>query len=305
PAAAHRSARDLRAARGKAVDRANRPRADGSRSSRMNCATCGAENREGRKFCADCGSTLAQACPSCGAANEPGEKFCGECGTALTAEPRPAGGQVQAAPAAERRLVSVLFADLVGFTDASEGRDAEDTRELLSRYFETARTVIERYGGTVEKFIGDAVMAVWGAPVTQEDDAERAVRAALDPVDAVHALGAEADIGGLRARAGVLTGEAAVTLGAEGQGMVAGDLVNTASRIQSAAEPGVVFVGEATRRSSEAAIVFEEAGTHTLKGKAEPVELWRAVRVVGLVGGALKATGLDPPFVGRERELRR
>ncbi|TML21038.1 MAG: adenylate/guanylate cyclase domain-containing protein, partial [Actinobacteria bacterium] len=149
-------------------------------------------------------------------------RFCDECGAALeaAASASTAAARPDGAPQAERRLVSVLFTDLVGHTSFSEGRDAEDVRELLSRYFETARTVIERYGGTVEKFIGDAVMAVWGTPVTQEDDAERAVRAALDLVDAVHALGAEADIGGLRARAGVLTGEAAVTLGAEGQGMV-------------------------------------------------------------------------------------
>src|SRR5437764_687396 len=137
---------------------------------------------------------------------------------------------VRQAPVAERRLVSVLFADLVGFTSASEGRDAEETRELLTRYFDTCRTVIERYGGTVEKFIGDAVMAVWGTPVAQEDDAERAVRAALDLVGAVSDLAP-----GVRARAGVLSGEAAVTIGAEGQGMVAGDLVNTASRVQPAA----------------------------------------------------------------------
>ena len=153
-------------------------------------------------------------------------------GSALADQPTPVA-PLPAQPAAERRLVSVLFADLVGFTTASEGRDAEETRELLSRYFETARTLIERYGGTVEKFIGDAVMAVWGTPVAQEDDAERAVRTALDLVAAVPELDP-----GLRARAGVLTGEAAVTLGAAGQGMVAGDLVNTASRIQSAAEPG-------------------------------------------------------------------
>ena len=149
-----------------------------------------------------------------------------------------------AQPQAERRLVSVLFADLVGFTNASEARDAEDTRELLTRYFELARTTIERYGGAVEKFIGDAVMAVWGAPVANEDDAERAVRAALELVAAIPALD-----DALTARAGVLTGEAAVTVGAEGQGMVAGDLVNTASRIQSAAEPGTVLVGETTRRA--------------------------------------------------------
>jgi class 3 adenylate cyclase/tetratricopeptide (TPR) repeat protein len=269
----------------------------------MTCRNCGAENREGRKFCAECGFALAVACPSCGAANEPGEKFCGECGSALSAEV-PAQTQVAAAPAAERRLVSVLFADLVGHTSFSEGRDAEDVRELLSRYFETARTVIERYGGTVEKFIGDAVMAVWGTPVAQEDDAERAVRSALDLVDSVQALGAEVGAPELRARAGVLTGEAAVTLGAEGQGMVAGDLVNSASRVQSAAEPGTVLVGEPTKRAVEAAIVLEDAGTHKLKGKAEAVQLWRAIRVVGLRRGTVKSAGLEPPFVGRDSELR-
>ena len=162
--------------------------------------------------------------------------------------------------------MSVLFADLVGFTSASEERDAEDTRELLTRYFEQAKTTIERYGGTVEKFIGDAVMAVWGAPLAQEDDAERAVRAALELVAGVPDLDAV-----LNARGGVLTGEAAVTVGAEGQGMVAGDLVNTASRIQSEAEPGTVLVGEATKRATEAAIAYTSAGSHELKGKSEPL----------------------------------
>ena len=146
-------------------------------------------------------------------------------------------------PAAERRLVSVLFADLVGFTALSATRDSEEVRELLTRYFDTCSRLIELYGGTVEKFIGDAVMAVWGTPTATEDDAERAVRAALDLVAAVSALGDEVGAPELRARAGVLTGEAAVTIGAEGQGMVAGDLVNTASRVQSVAEPGTVFVG--------------------------------------------------------------
>jgi len=200
---------------------------------------------------------------------------------------------------AERRLVSVLFLDLVGFTSASEGRDAEDTRELLTRYFDLARTTVERYGGVVEKFIGDAVMALWGAPVAQEDDAERAVRAALELVAAVPSLDPA-----LGARAGVLSGEAAVTLGAQGQGMVAGDLVNTASRIQSAAEPGQVLVGEATKRASEAAIAYEDAGGHELKGKSEPIPLWRALRVVANRGGEGRSAQLEAPFVGRERELR-
>jgi class 3 adenylate cyclase/tetratricopeptide (TPR) repeat protein len=267
----------------------------------VTCPSCGTENSPGRKFCGGCGAPLALTCPACGAANEPGMRFCGECGSPLTADaPAPA----VAAPAAERRLVSVLFADLVGFTTLSESRDPEEVRELLSRYFDTARALIGRYGGTVEKFIGDAVMAVWGTPVATEDDAERAVRAGLDLVAAVAALGDEFGAPGLSARAGVLTGEAAVTLGAEGEGMVAGDLVNTASRIQSAADPGTVLVGEATRRASEAAIAYADAGTHELKGKAEPLPLWRASRVVSGRQGALKSGGLEAPFVGRDRELR-
>jgi class 3 adenylate cyclase/tetratricopeptide (TPR) repeat protein len=209
-----------------------------------------------------------------------------------------------APPAAERRLVSVLFADLVGFTTLSESRDPEEVRELLSRYFDSCRRLVELYGGVVEKFIGDAVMAVWGTPVAQEDDAERAVRTALDLVAAVSALGDEVGAPRLRARAGVLTGEAAVNLAAAGQGMVAGDLVNTAARIQSAAKPGTVLVGETTRRASEQSIAFEDAGKHALKGKAQPVQLFRAVRVTAARGGALRSEGLEAPFVGRERELR-
>ena len=269
------------------------------------CPSCGSENEPGRKFCGECGTALALACPSCGAPNAPGVKFCGECGAALAPQPRPREAETRTArPAAERRLVSVLFADLVGFTAASEQRDAEDTRELLSRYFDTSRRLIELYGGTVEKFIGDAVMAVWGTPTATEDDAERAVRAALDLVAAVSALGDEVGAPELRARAGVLTGEAAVTIGAEGQGMVAGDLVNTASRVQSAADPGTVFVGESTRRSTEQTIVYEDAGTFELKGKEGLTPLWKAQRVVSGLRGSLKSQGLEAPFVGRDRELR-
>ncbi len=214
------------------------------------------------------------------------------------------GGTPSAAPVAERRLVTVLFADLVGFTSLSEPADPEDVRELLSKYFDTCTALVERYGGVVEKFIGDAVMALWGAPVAQEDDAERAVRTALDLTQAISMLGEEIHKEGLSLRAGVATGEAAVNLSAKGQGMVAGDLVNTASRIQSAAAPGTVLVSDATRRMTEAAISYKDAGTHTLKGKEEPVQLFEAVRVVAGVGGLMKSTGLEPPFVGRDRELR-
>jgi class 3 adenylate cyclase len=204
-----------------------------------------------------------------------------------------------AVPVAQRRLVTILFADLVGFTTLAEGRDAEDTRELLSRYFDLARDVIGRYGGTVEKFIGDAVMAVWGAPTAHEDDAERAVRAGLELLDAVRSLGP-----GIAARAGVLTGEAAVTLGATNQGMIAGDLVNTASRLQSVAVPGSVLVGEATQRAASRAVIFEPAGEQHLKGKTAPVPAWRAVRVVAERGGRKRSETLEAPFVGRDDELR-
>jgi class 3 adenylate cyclase/tetratricopeptide (TPR) repeat protein len=204
----------------------------------------------------------------------------------------------------ERRLVSVLFADLVGFTQLSEQRDPEEVRDLLTGYFDTCRQLITRYGGTVEKFIGDAVMAVWGTPVAREDDAELAVRASIELTEAVEALGESVGAPELRARAGVLTGEAAVTRGASGQGMVAGDIVNTASRIQAAAPPGGVLVGESTRWASEASIAYEDAGLHELKGKAEPVPLWRALRVVAARGGTMRWAGADVPFIGRDRELR-
>ena len=263
----------------------------------MICSNCGTENEARRKFCTECATPLAAACPNCGTTNPPGAKFCGECAAPLAGAARPT--EPASAPVAERRLVSVLFADLVGFTAFAEGRDAEDVRDMLTRYFDLAAEVMTRYGGTVEKFIGDAVMAVWGTPTAHEDDAERAVRAGLELVDAVRTLGPT-----IEARAGVLTGEAAITLGATNQGMVAGDLVNTASRLQSVAPPGVVLVGEATQRAASKAIAFEKAGEQTLKGKASPVPAWRAMRVVAEVGGRNRGEGLEAPFVGRDEEFR-
>ena len=201
-------------------------------------------------------------------------------------------------------MCSVLFADLVGFTPLSESRDPEDVRALLSRYFDIARTIVGRHGGVVEKFIGDAVMAVWGTPVATEQDAERAVRAGLQLVEAVTVLGTESGIDGLAARAGVVTGEVAVSLGAVGEGMVAGDAVNTAARVQAAAPAGQVFVDSATRRLAAAAISFIDAGEHTLKGKAEPERLWQVTRVVAAVGGAQRVDGLEARLIGRDSELR-
>jgi class 3 adenylate cyclase/tetratricopeptide (TPR) repeat protein len=275
----------------------------------VNCPTCGTPNEGGRKFCGECGTRLSAACPDCGAPNAPGTKFCGECGTAMTDAVGAAVGAAAgspppttASPSAERRLVSVLFADLVGSTTLAEDRDPEETRNLLTRYFDTASDVLTRYGGTVEKFIGDAVMAVWGVPVAHEDDAERAVRAALELVSAVAGLKEAGQ--SLQVRAGVLTGEAAATIGAAGQGIVAGDLVNTASRLQGVAPPGTVLVGEATRRATANAISYEEAGEQLLRGKLAPVPAWRAVSVIGMRGGAGRRDALEAPFVGRDEELR-
>ena len=264
----------------------------------MPCPQCGTDSPIGAKFCSECAAPLGTPCTACGTANLPSAKFCSECAAPLgaSATPRPA-----AAPqhAAERRLVTVLFADLVGFTPFAEERDAEDVRDTLTAYFEMARATVERYGGTVEKFIGDAVMAVWGTPLAREDDAERAVRAGLDLVADVRALGEK-----MQARAGVLTGEAAVTIGATDQGMVAGDIVNTAARLQGIAEPGTVLVGESTMHAASAAIAFEPAGDAVLKGKSSPVPAYQAMRVVAERGGRNRAGGLEPPFVGREEELR-
>jgi class 3 adenylate cyclase/predicted ATPase len=209
-----------------------------------------------------------------------------------------------AGPLAERRVCSVLFCDVVGFTPLSESRDPETVRELLTKYFTAARTVIGRYGGVVEKFIGDAVMAVWGTPTATEEDAERAVRAALDLVATVGALGADANLPGLAARAGVVTGEVAVTLGATHEGMVAGDAVNTAARVQATAEPGQVLTDEATYRLAASAIGFAAAGSHRLKGKTDPQRLWRATRVLSAVGGVQRVDGLEAPLTGRDAELR-
>jgi class 3 adenylate cyclase/tetratricopeptide (TPR) repeat protein len=227
-------------------------------------------------------------CPACGHENPEGSRFCGQCGTALVAAPAPTRE--------ERKVVTIVFTDLVGSTAQAEGLDPEDVRATLSSYYAQLRAELERHGGTVEKFIGDAVMAVFGAPVAHEDDAERAVRAAFAIRDSI---GDE-----LQIRTAVNTGEALVALGAkpgEGDAMVAGDVVNTAARLQGAAPVNGILVGEGTYRATRHAIDYRDAPAVEAKGKAEPVKVWEAVSARSRFGSDVEEK-LRTPLVGRERE---
>ena len=236
-------------------------------------------------------------CPSCGKENPEGFAFCGYC-TAPLAAPPPLSGLE------ERKVVSVLFCDLVGFTAASEQQDPEDVRARIRPYHARLRQEIEGYGATVEKFVGDAVMAVFGAPVAHEDDVERAVRAALGILEAIAELN-EADPGlDLQVRVGINTGEAVVALGArpeQGEGIVTGDVVNTAARIQSAAPVNGVAVGEQTYRATSRVFEYEPLAPVSVKGKAEPLALWRAKAVRARFSTEISLLHATP-LVGRELE---
>jgi class 3 adenylate cyclase/tetratricopeptide (TPR) repeat protein len=205
----------------------------------------------------------------------------------------------------ERKVVTVLFADLVGFTARAETLDPEDVRGLLRPYHERGRVELERFGGTVEKFIGDAVMAVFGAPVAHEDDPERAVRAALALRDAVAELNEAEPSPELELRIAVHTGEALVTVDADparGEGFVAGDVVNTASRLQGFAPVNGVLVGESTYRSTEHAIAYREAEAVHARGRSEPTRVWEALNPISRIGTDPRREG-GAPLVGRSREL--
>jgi class 3 adenylate cyclase len=225
-------------------------------------------------------------CESCGQENPAYAKFCLACGRELAS----------AAPREERRVVSVIFVDLVGFTQQSDQRDPEDVRAILGPYHSCARREIESFGGRVEKFVGDAVMGVFGAPTAYGDDAERATRAALAVRDSLRALD-------LDFRIAVNTGEALVTLDARpehGEAMVAGDVVNTAARLQHAAPVNGIVVGAETHRLTRDAIVFEPLDPVVAKGKADAVEAWLAVEASTQVGERRSSRA---PLVGRTREL--
>ncbi len=227
-------------------------------------------------------------CPNCGRENAEDARFCSQCATSLEA---------QAPAREERKVVTCLFCDLVGFTARAESMDPEDVRRLLQPYHARVRGELERFGGTVEKFIGDAVMAVFGAPVAHEDDPERAVRAALAIRDVL------AEEGELEIRIGITTGEALVALDARpeaGEGMASGDVVNTAARLQAAAATNGILVDETTYRATERGIEYDQASSVEAKGKAEPISVWEARRARSRV--AVERTG-GAALVGREPEL--
>ncbi len=234
------------------------------------------------------------SCSACGQDNPEVARFCLACGAPL---------DVEDARREERRIVSVVFVDLVGFTSRSEQLDPEDVRAILTPYHGTVRDELESFGGVVEKFVGDAVMAVFGAPTAHGDDPERAVRAALAIREAVAALNTEQPELELRIRGAVNTGEAVVTLSARpalGEAMVAGDVVNTASRLQQHAPVGEIVVGEETYRATRSAIEYEPLEAVTAKGKSAPIAAWRAVTAASATGERHLST---TPFVGRDREL--
>jgi class 3 adenylate cyclase/tetratricopeptide (TPR) repeat protein len=233
-------------------------------------------------------------CSSCGQESPAGFRFCGACGSPLAAAAR---------PGEERKVVTVLFCDLVGFTSRSDRADPEDVGAMLRPYHARLRGEIERVGGTLDKLIGDAVMAVFGVPAVHEDDPERAVRCGLRMLDAIAELNRDHPSLELAVRIGVNTGEALVVLdrGADSEGVV-GDVVNTASRLQGVAPVNGMVVGEATWRATRALFEYERLDPVMVKGKADPVPIWRVL-------GARSRPGVDlaerpaTPLIGRDHEL--
>ena len=271
----------------------------------MSCGSCGTENPAGAAFCMACGARLERRCPSCGAAAPPEARFCMGCGAQLDqiASAAPPAPRADEQPPEERRQVTVLFADLSGYTAVAERMDPEAVKALVDRALMRLGQEVERYGGTVDKYIGDNVMAIFGAPVAHEDDAERAVRAglgmqaAMDEVNEGLPSGVHFDL-----RVGVNTGE--VLAGAVGASYtVTGDTVNVAARLQSAARPGSVTVGERTMRATVAAVRYEALEPLELKGKSEPVPAWEAVGVTAEQAVGRTAPARESPLVGRDNEL--
>jgi class 3 adenylate cyclase/tetratricopeptide (TPR) repeat protein len=249
----------------------------------------------------NCGAQLENRCPSCGTPAPAAARFCMSCGSALDGTATPARAPDR--PPEERRQVTVLFADLSGYTAVAERMDPEAVKALVDRVLLRLGQEVERYGGTVDKYIGDNVMAIFGAPVAHEDDEERAVRAGLDMQAAMVDVNTDLpDAVYFDLRVGINTGE--VLAGAVGQDYtVVGDTVNVASRLQSAARPGSVTVGERTMRASSGAIRYEQLEPLSLKGKSEPVPAWEAVAVLARHAVGRAAPARETALVGRRQEL--
>src|SRR5829696_5822480 len=268
----------------------------------MTCASCGTENPAGARFCMSCGTAVEHRCPSCGTPAPPEARFCMNCGNRLDEERVAARRGPERLPE-ERRQVTVLFADLSGYTAVAERMDPEAVKGLIDRVLMRLGEEVERYGGTVDKYIGDNVMAIFGAPVAHEDDEERAVRAGLGMQAAMGDVNEGLPDGvHFELRVGVNTGE--VLAGAVGEDYtVVGDTVNVAARLQSAARPGSVTVGERTMRASGGAVRYEQLEPLELKGKSEPVPAWEAVAVMARHPVGRRAPSRETPLVGREQEL--
>ena len=235
-------------------------------------------------------------CPSCGDENADKARFCQNCATPLA--------ETDGSPGDVRRVVTIVFADVTGSTSLGERLDPEALRRVMGRYFDEMAAVIERHGGTVEKFIGDAVMAVFGIPRLHEDDAVRAVRAAAGMREALEGLNLELQREhgvGIAARIGVNTGEVVAGDPSAGQRLVTGDAVNVAARLEQAASPGEIFLGETTFRLVKDAVEVEPVAALDLKGKEQPVPAHRLVAVLADVAGHVRH--LDSPMVGRGKEL--
>jgi class 3 adenylate cyclase/tetratricopeptide (TPR) repeat protein len=276
------------------------------------CNSCGSANPAEAKFCMSCGSQLDRRCPACGAPAPPEAKFCMSCGSSLdpAAAPAPAPATApppaaRATPADERRQVTVLFADLSGYTAASERMDPESVKSLVDRSLRRLGEEVTRYGGTVDKYIGDNVMAIFGAPVAHEDDEERAVRAALGMQGAMDEINSELTArhgASFQLRVGINTGE--VLAGAVGDGYtVIGDTVNVAARLQAAGRPGTVTVGERTYRATSNEVEYRKLDPLHLKGKAEPVPAWEASGLVAAQPTRRIRARAATPLVGRDDEL--
>ena len=265
----------------------------------MKCTGCEHENREGRRFCASCGSALPVLCGDCGFANEPAERFCGGCGRPLAAAGA-ATKETRSAPEPEgdRRPVTVLFCDLVGYTRLSSVLDPEDVHALLQRLFALVDATVERFGGTIDKHIGDATMALFGAPLARGNDAERAVRAALEIQTAVPAL-ASGLPSALAVHIGIATGEVvASSVGSQQHRgyTVTGEAANVAARLLERAGAGETFVSDAVYRATSHVVSYEAVGSLTLKGVANLVETWRPTSLRSMAPYA-------STLVGRRSEL--